>query len=151
MARVRMFMLAGWLLAWPASAGAEIGWRLLVPPVDQDKLNETARWTEEGLGSPLGAVADALRGSFLNKAAPLEEWVQLGTYDSAAACEGSILRFQQKADTDVKGFQRSLEQKPNKDVVLPEEMLKLVFFSQANESRCVPPPAEAPRGGSPGR
>lgn len=144
-------MLAGWLLAGPASAAAESGWLLLIPPVDQDRLNETARWTEGGLGSPVGAVADALRGGFLNTAAPLEEWPQLGTYDSAAACEGSRLRLQQRADTDVKAFQRSLEQQRARDVVPPEEMLKLVFFSQANESRCVPPPAEAPRGGSRGR
>ena len=151
MERVWAVVMAGWILAWPALAGAESGWVLLVPPVDQEKLNATARWTEEGLGSPVGAAAEALRGSFLNKAAPPGEWVQLGTYESERGCERSRGRLQQKADADARSFQRSLEQQRSKGIVSPEEMLKLVFFSQANESRCAPPPAEAPREGSPPR
>jgi hypothetical protein len=150
MKRVRMFVMAGWILSWPALAGAQASWLLLIPPVEQDKLNETARWTDEGLGSPLGAATEALRGSFLNIAAPLKDWTQLGTYNSSTACEGARVRFQKKADTDVKAFQRSLEQQRSKGIVLPEDMVKLVFYSQANESRCVPP-GEVPGGGSPGR
>jgi hypothetical protein len=151
MKRVRLFVTAGWILAWPALAGAQANWLLLIPPVDQDKLSGSARWTEQGLGPPLGAATEALRGSFLNTAGPLGDWMQLGTYDSPAACEGARLRFQQKADTDLKAFQRSLEQQQSKGIVFPEDMVRLVFYSQASESRCVPPPGEAPSGGSPGR
>ncbi len=77
------------LLVWinAASASAEAGWFLMVPPVDQDQvkaLHQEPRFTASDVKDKRLAI-----GKLLNTKAPLAQWDRIGPYESSQACEGA--------------------------------------------------------------
>lgn len=77
------------LLVWinAASASAEAGWSLMVPPVDQDQvkaLHQEPRFKASDIKDKRLAI-----GKLLNTKAPLAQWDRIGPYESSQACEGA--------------------------------------------------------------
>jgi len=119
------------LLGLPGQAPAAEGWLLLLPPVDQAKLQS------ESTGAstyPIRAFVEASAGAFLLPVAPLGQWEQLRAFDSAAACEAWRTGLEEDAE---RHFQAAAPQDYGPSISL-EELLIFIRYSQAMESRCLP-------------
>jgi len=77
-------LLFDWISAAPGSAQG--GWLLIVPPVDERKMEALPK-DPAFQGMSFGEKKEAVQRSVVNKKAPLAEWVQNSAFDLARECE----------------------------------------------------------------
>ncbi len=74
--------------ASPIPAGAQGGWYLVLPPVNESE--QKAFWKDlddPAFSRKRGFPVVELPGRFLRDSAPLSQWTQVRGYDTADACE----------------------------------------------------------------
>ena len=134
----KTLLVALFVLGLPGLARSTEGWLLLVPPVDQGKLQTE---TTGSSADPSGALVAAVGGAFLIPAAPLREWEQFHAFDSAAACEQWRAGLQEDAERRLEAVRRPQDGGPD---ISFEELLFFIRLSQGMESRCLPVSAVYP-------
>ncbi len=128
----KTLLVALFVLGLPGPARSLEGWLLLVPPVDQGKLQGE---TTGSSASPAEALVAAVGGAFLLPAAPLREWEQFHAFDSAAACEQWRAGLQEDAERRLEAVRRPQDGGPDPSF---GELLFFIRLSQGMESRCLP-------------
>ena len=126
------------VLGLPGPAPSAEGWLLLLPPLDQTKLQSEATAPST---YPVRAVVEATAGAFLLPMAPLREWEQLRAFDSAAACEQWRAGLEADAERRVRAAAPS---KDHRSQFSLEELLTFIRYSQGMEARCLPVSAVYP-------
>lgn len=120
-------------------AGAQGGWTLLVPPIDEAKIKALREDRDLRVLSP-EAAGFIIRRLAVNEEAPLSEWLPLATHASLGASQEAKEReLEARLETILEFRRGEVPLSPRAEGVLWDA---LTAYDRARAARCVPASVE---------